>query len=115
MTRHVWIRCFVVSLVTALLVPVVTNTLMVPDAGEVVVDLAAIDTDRLDQMSDEEFARYTRDPPMRRLDGIERFTYYFSHPQFWHFYSLGVAASFLWLFVATTLVSYLHVRRKRDA
>ena len=110
MTGKVWLRCFLVSFVIACLIPLFTSVILAPEEGEMVVDLAAIDPESIGRMSDEEFNTYMRQIPMRRIEGIKRFTYPFTHPQYFHFYARGVLSAFVWVFLATVVVSYLNHR-----
>ncbi len=83
-----------------------------PEEGEMVVDLGAIDLDAISRMSEQEFEESLRIIPMRRVEGMERYTYQFTHPQYFHFYWRGVLSAFVWVFLATIVVSYLNHRKK---
>jgi hypothetical protein len=88
----------------------------IPADGESVVDLRAVSTQELGRISSEaELDEYMDRVPLRKVSGLDRFTYYFSHPQLAFFYFKSVLALFVPIFAATVLVSYLHVRGKRDA
>jgi len=114
MPKKHWIHCLLVSAVLAALMPIVTSTAVVPTEGEAVLDLASIDASQLERMSPEEFEGIVDAVPTRKLEGLERFTYQFTHPQFLRFYLRGVAVSFIWLLFATVIVSYLgHRSRSR--
>ena len=115
MRKQVWIRCFIVSLGFSIVMPMATQIIMAPSAGEEVIDLGAIDADELSEISDADFDQYMQSVPTRRLRGVERFKYIFTHPQYWQFYILSVFAVFVWFFASTLLVSYLHIRRRSDA
>jgi hypothetical protein len=86
---------------------------MVPSEGENVVDLRAVSAEDLAKLhSGHEFAEYVKRVPMRKLHGLERFTYYFEHPQYAHFYFRSVLTFFVPLFGSTLLVSYLQGRSR---
>ena len=114
MTKKIWIRCFVVSIILAFLASLLSMTvgtaMMVAEVGEEVPDLRAIDPEMMEKVGSEEFAKHFVNLPTRKLVGLERFTYPLTHPQVWQFYLQAVVTWFIGLFCATTLVSYLHVR-----
>ena len=83
---------------------------MVTGSEGEVVDLAAM---RRAQSKDEVAASF-ENLPIRKLEGYERFTYQFEHPQFLKFYLRSVAGSLVWFFLATLSASHL-VRRGRNA
>jgi hypothetical protein len=112
MPKRLWTYCFLVSAVLAALMPIVTSIVVIPAEGEEVLDLASIDASQLENMSLEESDGFVDTVPTRKLKGLERFTYQFSHPQFFHFYVRGVAVSFIWLLLATVAVSYLGYRSR---
>ena len=85
--------------------------ILAPEEGEMVAGLAAIDPESIGRMSDEEFNTSMREIPMRRVEGIERFTYPFTHPQYFYFYARGVLSAFFWVFLATIIVSYLNQKK----
>ncbi len=116
MTKSVWMRCVLVSLLMAAITPPLTSTIMVsPEDGEMVPDLATIDSNELEGMSSKELEERVNEIPMRKVEGIERFTYQFTHPQYFHFYIGGVLSFFPLYLLATILVSYGHVRNDRAA
>ena len=112
MPKKLWIYCFLVSVVFATLVPLFTSTVLVPEEGEVVLDLESFDADQLEGMSPEDFGGFVTSVPTRRLEGLERFTYPFTHPQYFRFYYRSVAIAFIWLFLATVVASYLGHRSR---
>lgn len=114
MPKQLWIYSLLVSAVLAALVPPVSNTVAVPGEAEEVLDLASIDANQLEGMSPEAFEELVTAIPTKRLEGLERFTYQFTHPQYFHFYYRGVAFAFVWLFLATIAVSYLGHRSRRN-
>ena len=115
MPKKLWIHCFLVSMVFAAAMPIVTGTVVVPAEGEEVLDLASIDANQLESMSPEAIEGFIDSVPTRKLEGLERFTYQFTHPQFFRFYYRGVAVSFVWLFLATVVVSYLGHRSRSNS
>jgi hypothetical protein len=110
MTKQLWIYCFLVSAVLAALMPIATSTVLVPSEGEEVLDLESISPSQLENMPPEDLGDFVDTLPTRKVEGFERFTYQFTHPQFMHFYLPSVAVSFVWLLIATVAVSYLSHR-----
>ena len=114
MPKKLWMYCLLVSVVLAALMPIVASIVVVPEEGEDVLNMASIDAKQLESMPSDEFREYVQSIPKKKIEGTERFTYPFTHPQFFHFYFRSAAESFCWLFVATALVSYLgHRSRSR--
>ena len=115
MPKKLWIYCFLISAVLAALTPIVTSTVLVPAQGEEVLDLASLDRSELEGIAPEDIGDFIESVPSKRIEGFERFAYQFEHPQFFHFYIRGVAMSFVWLLLATVIVSYLgHRNRGRN-
>ncbi len=112
MPKKLWIYCFLVSAVLAALMPIVSSAVVVPVDGEKVLDLTSIDASQLESMSPGEFEGFVNSVPTKKLEGLERFTYQFTHPQYFHFYFRSVAVSFIWLFLATVAASYLGHRTR---
>jgi hypothetical protein len=106
MPKKLWIYCFLVSAVLAALMPIVLSTAVLPAEGQAVLDLTSIGANQRVSMSPGEFGDFVNSVPTRKLEGLERFTYQFTHPQYFHFYFRSVAISFIWLFLATVVVSY---------
>jgi hypothetical protein len=106
MTRKIWLRCLLVSFVASLVVPPITMFTFAPAEGEEVVDLRAIDPEKMSQLSGQEFDKYVQSIPTRRLEGWERITYGFTHPQWLLFYWRAVLSWFLIIFASTVVVSY---------
>lgn len=113
MPERIWLRCVIVSFAIACFVPLFTNVMLVPEDSEMVVDLSAIDPDEMSRMSDEKFQERMSDIPMRRIEGFERLTYPFTHPQYARFYVRGVILAFTWILLATLIVSFLNFREIR--
>ena len=117
MTRKIWLRCLLISVFVTVAVLPLTMLVFVPVEGEEVVDLRAIDREKVTQLSDQEFAEYTRSIPMHRLHGWERFTYWFTDPNWFSRLFLGYWRAgitwFLLFFVSTASVSYLNTRDRR--
>ncbi len=86
-----------------------------PGAGQPVPLIDSIDADDIAEMTPEQLAERMESMPTREVSGLDRFTYQFSHPQYWRFYLRGVITSFVWLFLATALVSYLGRDRRSDS
>ena len=117
MTRRIWLRCLLISVFATVAVLPLTMIALVPAEGEEVVDLRAIDGEKVNQLSDEEFAEYAKSIPMRRLHGWERFTYWFTGPNWFSrlllaYWRAGITW-FLLFFVSTASVSYLNERDRR--
>ncbi len=111
MNKSIILRCFLVSLGVSVLAAILTTTILVaPAEGEFVFDLGTIDPEILNQGNQIEASEHLASLPMREISGIERFTYPFSHPQ----YFLGLLNSiFTWfvgVLIATLLVSYINAK-----
>ena len=115
MNKKLWIHCILVSAVLAFLMPIATSTVLLPAGGEEVIDLGSIDASQLESMSPDEIGSVIETNPTRRVEGFERFTFQFTHPQFLRFYLPSVAVSFFWLLAATVAVSYLGLRSTAKA
>jgi hypothetical protein len=105
-------RCLVVSLLFALAIPVFSVIIVVPEEGEEVIDLEAIDSESLRELSGEELEAYLDAVPTRRLTGLDRLTYQFTHPQYFYFFIRAVAVCFAWVLAATVVVTYMHGRSR---
>lgn len=110
MRLRVWIRCLLICLVAAAVVPILTMTTIVPAEDEEVPDLRAVDRDRASNLSAEQFEEHVESIPMRRLRGLERFTYLFTDPYWLVAYWKAMILWFISFFVATALVSFLNAR-----
>lgn len=113
MTRKILLRCFLVSLFAAAAVLPVTMVAMAPDTDEQVADLRAIDPNKMAQLSEQEQTEHIKSIPMHRVQGIERITYLFSHPQWLMGWWRGLITSFLFFFASTLLVSVLNARDEK--
>ena len=113
MTRKILLRCLFVSLLASAAVIPPTMVVWAPDADERVADLRAVDPDKLTQLSEQEQTEYIKTIPMHRVQGIERMTYWFSHPQWLGWLWPGVITWFSFFFASTVFVSYLNVRDKK--
>ena len=80
-----------------------------PQEGEIVRNLEDINTEKLNQMSSEEFVQYM-DNKAGKNSGIERLIYPFKNLQFWFFYGQAFLAMFIPLVLATLLTSYMNER-----
>lgn len=105
-----WRLCALVSIVFALLVPLVSSTVLVSGSQGEVVDFDAVP----EGLSESDVSSSIQGLPSRRLEGLEKLTYQFQHPQFFRFYLNSAALSFVWFFLATLLVSHFG-RRRRNA
>lgn len=114
MTLLAWTRCLVVSVAIALIATPLSIISYVPDETEEVIDLSELEPERTSQMSAQELEDYVTSLPTRRLEGLERFTYPFTHPQILHFYLQGVIMWFVGLFIATVLVTFWNTRAQRQ-
>lgn len=101
------------SLLACAAVPPVMMVAMAPDAAEKVVDLHAIDPDKMKALSQDERAEYVKSLPWHRVQGVERLTYWFSHPQWLMGWWRSALFWFLFFFAATTLVSFLNAKDQR--
>jgi hypothetical protein len=107
MTKTVWVRCLVVSLIIAAFAPGLSMVVIEDE----VIDLSAIQPGELSNISEKELAERVTTLPTRRVRGIERFTYPYTHPQIGLFYLRAAVTWFVGLFVATVVVSYLNSRK----
>lgn len=113
MTQMAWLRCFLISLLASAAIVPVTMVAMAPNTEEQVADLHAIDPHKLTQLSSQERTEYVKSIPMYRVQGIERITYWFSHPQWFMRWWPAVTTWFLFFFAATVSVSYLNARDRK--
>ena len=86
---------------------------MAPDANEQVIDLHALDSKKLKQFSKQEQFEYVKSIPTHRVEGIERITYWFSHPQWLTAYWPAVLTWFVFFFASTMFVSFLNTRDRK--
>jgi hypothetical protein len=112
-TAKVWIRCIVISLIATAMVPPLTLVAMAPAEGEEVVDLRTADRWNRAGVSEAEMAKRMESPPMRRVTGLERFTYWFTEPLWFLLWWPQVTVWFLLFLASTVSVSYLNGRAKR--
>jgi hypothetical protein len=113
MTRKIWLRCFLVSLLASAAAPPVTMIAMAPDANESVADLRAIDPDKMNKLTEQERIEYLKTIPMHRVQGLERITYWFSHPQWFMGWWRAVISWFALFFASTVIVSFLNTRDQK--
>jgi hypothetical protein len=112
MNKPILIRCFLISLVMSILATTVTtSTVNVPEEGESMIDLEAMDPSDLPvDASEAEIEDFFESLPTREVSGIERYAYAFTHPQIWHFFIMACLNWFIAIFASTLLVSYLNAR-----
>lgn len=113
MSAKVWIRCIAISLIATAMVPPLTLVAMVPAEGEEVVDLRTADRWNRAGISEAEMEKRMESPPMRRVSGLERFTYWFTEPWWFLAWWPSITTYFLLFLVSTVCVSYLNGRDKR--
>jgi hypothetical protein len=114
MTRRVLLRCFLVSLVASVAVLPATFVALAPDTDQQVPDPRALETDKINSSSTpEQVAEYVKTIPMHKVQGIERITYWFSHPHWYIGLWRGVITWFLFFFASTVFVSFLNARDKK--
>ena len=99
------IRCFVVSLVIALVTPMFTFDVAAP----VGADGALMPSVALERSSTTPF------PEMRHLYGIEKYRYILATGWLWPIYLKASAINFLIAFVASLAVSFWNKKQRRDA
>jgi multidrug efflux pump subunit AcrB len=114
-SARVWLRCVLVSLIAAVLVRPATMTAMAPAEGEQVVDWSAVDAEELARVPEAELSERLQSLPMRQISGFERFTYWFTHPQWYLGLRSAIAVWFAFFLAATVAVSFLNSRDKRRA
>jgi len=112
-SAKVWIRCVVVSLIASAMVPPLTMIALAPSDGEKVVDLRTFDRQSLVGLSEAEESQRILNIPMRRVTGLERFTYWFTDPGWVRAWWPSVTVWFLLFLGSTVCVSYLNGRDKR--
>lgn len=113
MSAKLWIRCIVVSLIATAMVPPLTLVAFLPADGEEVLDLRTADRWNRAGVSEAEMAKRMESPPMRRVAGLGRFTYWFTEPLWFLAWWPQVTIWFLLFLASTVSVSYLNVRAKR--
>jgi hypothetical protein len=112
MTRAVWLRCLLVSLLASVATPPVIMVATAPDAHEPVADFRALNPEKMDKLSDREQGDAIKAIPMHRVQGWERITYWFSHPQWLRAWWQAAISWFLMFFAATAAVSFLNTRKQ---
>jgi hypothetical protein len=115
MNFKIWLRCLLVSAITCAAVPPLTMIALAPANGEPVVDLRSVDPHRLETLSKQDFQEYAKTLPVRRVHGLERVTYWFTHPQWLQLYWRAVITWFGIIFAATSIVSFLNTRDNQGA
>jgi hypothetical protein len=95
------------------MVPPLTLVVMVPAEGEEVVDLRTADRRNQAGLSEAEMAKRMESLPMRRVTGLERFTYWFTEPGWFLAWWPSITVYFLLFLASTVCVSYLSGRDKR--
>ena len=113
MSLRVWVRCVVVSLIASAMVPPLTLVALAPSEGVEVIDLRKFDRNSLTGLSEGEATKRIVNAPMRRVTGIERFTYWFTEPNWVLNFWPSVVTWFGLFMGATVCVSYLNGRDKR--
>ncbi len=106
MNKSVVIRCFLVSFLISVFAALLSTTVLVaPEEGAMVPDLSTViaSSNKAEEM--------IRNIPMKKLTGLERFTYPMTHPQYISTIFGVVFIWFLGLFIATITVSYLNAKR----
>ena len=114
MLQDSWLSCALVSIAFAVLVPLISSTIVVAGASDDAIDLGALENGQLQDEIGENI-QIVDNIPTRRLEGLEKFTYQFTHPQFFQHYLRGVVTSFVWLLFATLTASYFGQRHRNDA
>ena len=111
MNRGIIFRCVVVSFVFAIVASVASITfLSAPASGETFIDMSLVDSEAMETMSVEDVHRHVASQPTRKVTGLERIFYSFSHPQVWLFYLRAVFTWFAGLLLATLSVSCWNCR-----
>jgi hypothetical protein len=115
MSRRAWIRCLLISVLGTVLAPLITVTPFLPDEGAHVVDLKAVDPKNMTQAHEQR----TVVVPVRRVEGWQRITYWFDHPNgsalLKNTYWPAAIAWFLLFFAATSFISYSATRDRHGA
>lgn len=89
----------VFALVASVMSITVGATVTFSNDGEEMTDLRAIDPNKMEPMGFEVSGKHLVTLPTRKLVGLERFTYPFTHPQIGKFYLQGVGTWFIGLFL----------------
>ena len=112
-TRKIWLRCFLVSLLASAAAPPVTMIAMAPDANEPVADFRAIDSGNVNKLTKQERIEHLTSIRMHRVQGLERVTYWFSHPQWFMGWWRAAISWFALFFASTVIVSFLNTRDQK--
>ena len=104
MTMPTLLRCFIVSLAIALVVPIFTFNVIAP-VDSTGSPIASVPMGPGDVVI----------PETRQLFGIEKYRYIFSTTFVWEPYLKAVAEFFLAAFVASVVASAWNHRKRRDA
>jgi hypothetical protein len=112
MGRRAWIRCLLISVLGTVLAPLITVTPHLPDDGAQVVDLKSVDPKSAVQADGQAAV-----VPVRRVEGWQRITYWFDHPNglalLKGMYWPAAIAWFVLFFAMTVFISYA-AKRDRD-
>ena len=99
-------RCIVISFIIAIVAAFISMTVLTaPAEGEMMPDLSYETSVPLSKMTQAEMNAYIQEMPVKKVTGLKRFTYQFSHPQVWFFAFQSVLTWFCGLLAATLLVS----------
>ena len=113
MNKAKWLRCFLVSLVVALIAPFFTFTVGVATVGPMVVPG---DFQHIQGMSSEAVETYLNSPHgTRKISGMEKFLFPFTVPGAWQFYLRGVITIFIIVFISCVSVTLWIARAERLA
>ena len=113
MTRKVWVRCLLVSLLASVAAPLIMIVPLAPDAGTEVPEFRGIDPDKMNSLSERGKVEYLQTIPTHRVQGIERFTWLLSNPWWVEAYWRGIVTWFVLFLASTVLVSFLNARDRR--
>ena len=100
-------RCIVISFIIAIVAALMSMTVLTaPAEGEMMPDFSHESSAPLSKMSQDEVNSYVQEVPLKKVAGVGRFFYQFSHPQVWFFFLQSVFTWFCGLLAATTIVSF---------
>jgi len=103
MNKSKWLRCFLVSLVVAVIAPFLTTTVGVATVEPVIVPS---DFQHIQGMSSAEVEGYLNSPHgTRKISGMEKLLFPFTIPGAWRFYLRGVATTFIIVLISCVSVT----------
>ena len=114
MTIQIWIRCLFVSFVLAILAPLFSMSLEMP-IEQLAIESYWFTPDEIAAMSPQEFAEKVEPHLAPGHNVFEKWLFASTFPEFWPMFIKAALTWFIGFIIATSLVSYMHVRKQKNA